>query len=63
MERSAEYFAYDKDGNVCVSDSFLIPKVEHYNYDYYMGVDFKITRRIQSAAGSRDCQRTENRFL
>ena len=42
MERSAEYFAYDKDGNVCVSDSFLIPKVEHYNYDYYMGVDFKI---------------------
>ena len=42
MERSAEYFAYDKDGNVYVSDSFLIPKVEHYNYDYYMGVDFKI---------------------
>ena len=42
MERSAEYFAYDKEGNVCVSDSFLIPKVEHYNYDYYMGVDFKI---------------------
>lgn len=53
MERSAEYFAYDKDGNVCVSDSFLIPKVEHYNYDYYMGVDFKINPRIQSAAGSR----------
>ena len=42
MERSAEYFAYDNEGNVCVSDSFLIPKVEHYNYDYYMGVDFKI---------------------
>ncbi len=42
MERSAEYFAYDKEGNVCVSDSFLIPKVEHYNYDYYMGVDFMI---------------------
>jgi hypothetical protein len=51
MERSAEYFAYDKDGNVCVSDSFLVPKVEHYNYDYYMGVDFEINPK--NPVGSR----------
>lgn len=51
MERSAEYFAYDNEGNVCVSDSFLVPKVEHYNYDYYMGVDFEINPK--NPVGSR----------
>lgn len=42
MERSAEYFAVDADGKVCVSKSFLEPKVEHYNYDYYAGVTYDI---------------------
>ena len=51
MERSAEYFAYDNEGNVCVSDSFLVPKVEHYNYNYYMGVDFEINPK--NPVGSR----------
>ena len=51
MERSAEYFAYDNEGNVCVSDSFLVPKVEHYNYDYYIGVDFEINPK--NPVGSR----------
>lgn len=45
MERSAEYFAIDDDGAVCVADSFLAPKVEHYNYDYYMGVTYEIDPR------------------
>lgn len=43
MERSAEYFSYKKDeGAVCVDKSFLLPKEEHYNYDYYMGVTYEI---------------------
>lgn len=42
MERSAEYFEVDADGTVKVSDAFLQPKVEHYNYDYYMGVSYDI---------------------
>ena len=42
MERSAEYFAYDADGKLTISDKFLSPKVEHYNYDYFAGVDYKI---------------------
>ncbi len=42
MERSAEYFAYDSDGKLTISDKFLSPKVEHYNYDYFAGVDYKI---------------------
>ena len=40
MERSAEYFAKDADGTLRISDAFLKPKVEHYNYDYYAGVQY-----------------------
>ena len=40
MERSAEYFTRNADGSLRVSDCFLEPKVEHYNYDYYAGVTY-----------------------
>lgn len=42
MERSAEYFAFDEEGNLCVSKAFLEPKVEHYNYDFYAGIEYTI---------------------
>lgn len=42
MERSAEYFALDDAGEVVISEAFLKPKVEHYNYDYFAGVDYVI---------------------
>lgn len=42
MERSAEYFAVDEKGELTVSDSFLKPKIAHYNYDYYAGVSYEI---------------------
>lgn len=42
MERSAEYFSITEDNKICVAESFLMPKVEHYNYDYYMGVTYEI---------------------
>lgn len=42
MERSAEYFDIAKDGSVVVSQSFLVPKIEHYQYDYYSGVEYTI---------------------
>lgn len=42
MERTAEYFEIDENGNVAVAKSFLYPKVEHYNYDYFAGVTWKI---------------------
>lgn len=51
MERSAEYFSVDENGNPVVSDKFLIPKVEHYNYDYYAGVDYEI--HPENAEGNR----------
>lgn len=45
MERSAEYFSINSDGEVVISDSFIIPKLEHYNYDYYSGVEYTINPR------------------
>lgn len=48
MERSASYFDLDEQGKLCISEQFLKPKVEHYNYDYYAGVDyiFDVSRPI-----------------
>jgi 2',3'-cyclic-nucleotide 2'-phosphodiesterase/3'-nucleotidase len=40
LERCAEYFTL-KDGNIEISDVFLKPKVEHYNYDYFAGITFE----------------------
>ena len=34
MERSAGYFE-EENGIVRISDRFVIPKEEHYNYDFY----------------------------
>lgn len=50
MECSAAYFSYGRDGRLRVLDSFLHPKVEHYNYDYYAGVEyaFDISRPVGS---------------
>ena len=47
MERSAAYFDIE-DGKVIISDRFIIPKEEHYNYDFYRGVaySFDISRPL-----------------
>lgn len=42
MERSAEYFDVLEDGTVVVAKSFLEPKEEHYNYDYFAGAEYEI---------------------
>ncbi len=42
LERSAEYFSLDASGSPCVSEHFLHPKVEHYNFDYISGIDADI---------------------
>ncbi len=49
LERSAEYFEYNAETKeVSVSKIFLQPKVEHYNYDYYAGLEyiFDLTRPV-----------------
>ena len=42
MERSATYFDVKENGEVTISDSFLKPKVEHYNYDYFANLKYEI---------------------
>ena len=44
VERTAEYFSI-VDGKPAISESFLRPKVEHYNYDYFSGMDYTIDLR------------------
>ena len=49
LERCAEYFYLNEEtGEVEISSVFLQPKVEHYNYDFYAGLDyaFDITRPV-----------------
>ncbi|GLC81459.1 bifunctional metallophosphatase/5'-nucleotidase [Lacrimispora brassicae] len=41
LERCAEYFTL-RGGNLEISDVFLKPKVEHYNYDYFSGITFEV---------------------
>ncbi|MDO5297891.1 MAG: bifunctional UDP-sugar hydrolase/5'-nucleotidase [Clostridia bacterium] len=45
IERSAAYFDHNEDGSLCISDEFLRPKVQHYNYDYFSGIDYVIDVR------------------
>lgn len=51
VERTAEYFDLDGDGRPRVSDGFLRPKVQHYNYEFFLGMDYVID--LRRPAGSR----------
>lgn len=44
LERCAEYFCLGQKG-IEVSQAFLKPKVEHYNYDFYAGLNYTIDLR------------------
>jgi len=46
LNRSAEYFEL-KDNEVIISDTFLLPKVAHYNFDYFKGIEYTINLRKQ----------------
>lgn len=39
------YFDHDENGSVCISGEFLRPKVQHYNYDFFSGIDYTIDVR------------------
>ncbi len=45
LERSADYFAFDENGALTVSESFLTPIVQHYNFDFIAGVEATIDLR------------------
>lgn len=51
LERCAQYFTIKNDGAVEISDVFLNPKIEHYNYDYFAGITYEID--LHKPVGSR----------
>ena len=44
LERCASYFTLEN-GTPRVSDAFLAPKVEHYNYDFFAGISYQFDLR------------------
>ena len=51
LERCAQYFSLRPDGALEVSQDFLKPKVEHYNYDYFSGIH--VTMDVRRPVGQR----------
>lgn len=51
LERSMAYFARDPDGHICVSDAFLHPIPQHFNYDYLSGA--VVTADLRRPVGGR----------
>jgi 2',3'-cyclic-nucleotide 2'-phosphodiesterase/3'-nucleotidase len=51
LERSADYFAFDENGEIKVSDSFLKPIVAHFNFDFIAGIEATI--ELRKAPGER----------
>ncbi|SFG13353.1 bifunctional metallophosphatase/5'-nucleotidase [Oribacterium sp. WCC10] len=45
LERCAEYLELDENGKPYISDVFMKPKIEHYNYDFYAGLDYAFDLR------------------
>lgn len=50
LEQAASYFAVEN-GQVQVAADFLQPKVQHYNYDIYSGIDYEFD--LQQPVGQR----------
>ena len=45
LERSAEYFDLDENGEPKISERFLLPMEQHYNLDYISGVEAAVDLR------------------
>jgi len=42
MEKSANYFIIDKEGQIGVNPMYISPKPQHYNYDMWEGINYTI---------------------
>ena len=51
LEQCARYFERDGNGAVSISSAFLRPKEAHFNYDYFLGIEY--TFDLSRPAGSR----------
>ena len=51
LERSLSYFDFAPDGSLCISDTFLRPIIQHFNYDYFSGLT--VTADLYQPVGRR----------
>lgn len=51
LEKSAEYFTLDQQGDLIVDPSYIEPKPQHYNYDMWEGINYTIN--VAKPIGSR----------
>ncbi|OAB43778.1 bifunctional metallophosphatase/5'-nucleotidase [Paenibacillus glacialis] len=51
LERSAQYFQRNEMGEIEVSEDFLLPKPQHFNYDMWEGIEYMID--VSRARGDR----------
>ena len=51
LERDLSYFDHAPDGSVCVSREYLEPIVQHFNFDYYLGLT--VTADLKKPIGER----------
>ena len=51
LEKSASYFETYNGGKIRVNSEFIFPKVQHYNYDMWEGIEYKIN--ISRPSGQR----------
>lgn len=58
LEKSAEYFALNDQGEVSVNPVYLSPKPQHYNYDMWEGIDYTID--VSRPVGQRVSQLERN---
>jgi len=42
LERVAQYYDFDDTNGIVISQRFLVPKVEHYNFDFYQNIHYAI---------------------
>ena len=62
LEKTAEYFILDSNGDLAVNPAYLDPKPQHYNYDMWEGIEYQLD--ISNPPGERVTQlRHEGRPL
>lgn len=42
VDKNADYFNLDEQNEVIISPSYLYPKIEHYHFDFFVGIDYTI---------------------
>ncbi|USG65627.1 bifunctional metallophosphatase/5'-nucleotidase [Brevibacillus ruminantium] len=58
LEQTADYFALDDAGKIVVNPRFLHPKPQHYNYDMWEGIEYRIN--VARPVGQRIVSLTRN---